>query len=84
MGVFGKKRFFDNTKEDIVPRSFRIHGKNIICPHCNNMQFMQKPILLNTSGMTFFSLDWANKSATTLTCTKCSQIQWFLEQPEIL
>jgi hypothetical protein len=32
--------------------------------------------------MTFLRLEWANRSATTLTCTQCSHIAWFLEHPE--
>jgi predicted nucleic-acid-binding Zn-ribbon protein len=84
MGILSKRPIFDSTKEDTSPHSFQILGKTITCPQCSNVQFLQKSILLNTPGMTFFSLDWANRTATTLTCTKCSQIQWFLQQPEKL
>ncbi len=82
MGFFSKKQIFDSTKEDTAPHSFQNMGKVINCPHCNNNRFVQKLILLNTPGMTFFSLDWANKTAATLTCTQCSNIQWFLQPPE--
>jgi hypothetical protein len=32
--------------------------------------------------MTFLNLDWANRTAATLTCTSCGRIEWFLADPE--
>jgi predicted nucleic-acid-binding Zn-ribbon protein len=84
MGFFSKQQIFDSTKEDKDPHSFRNNGKIITCLHCGGVQFVQKQILLNTPGMTFFSLDWANKTAFTFTCAKCSQILWFLQAPEVI
>jgi hypothetical protein len=37
---------------------------------------------LNTAGLSFFNLDWANRSAATLTCAMCGRIEWFLADPE--
>jgi hypothetical protein len=37
---------------------------------------------LNTAGLTFFNLDWANRSAATLTCTSCGRIEWYLTDPK--
>jgi hypothetical protein len=34
-----------------------------------------------TSGLTLLGLDWANRSAHLLICTKCSHISGFLERP---
>jgi predicted nucleic-acid-binding Zn-ribbon protein len=85
MGFFGKgKRVFDPTQKVTGPHSFRIQGKNITCPHCGNDQFEQRFILLNTPGMTFFNLDWANRTASVLACTRCSHLQWFQQQPEVV
>jgi len=84
MGFFSNKHIFDTTKEDTGPHKFQKNEKPIDCPHCGNTQFLQKQILLNTPGMTFFSLDWANKTASALICTKCSQILWFNEEPEVI
>jgi predicted nucleic-acid-binding Zn-ribbon protein len=85
MGFFGKgKKVFDPIQKVIGPHSFRIQGKNITCPHCGNDQFEQRFILLNTPGMTFFNLDWANRTASVLTCTRCSHLQWFQRQPEVV
>jgi len=38
--------------------------------------------MLNTVGLTFLELDWANRSGSLLICVKCSHIEWFLEEPE--
>ena len=84
MGFFSKRHIFDTTKKDTGPHTFQIKGKLVNCPHCGNTQFLQKQILLNTPGMTFFSLDWANKTASVLICTKCSQILWFNTEPEVI
>jgi hypothetical protein len=62
--------------------SYQIRGKEIVCLHCGNDQFDEGSALLNTSGMTFLNLDWANRSATVLVCQYCGHIQWFLQHPE--
>lgn len=36
---------------------------------------------MNTKGMTFFRMDWANEEATALVCTTCSHIAWFMKKP---
>jgi len=59
-------------------------GKNISCPHCGRGEFAEGSAQLNTAGMSFLNLDWANKSATTLACTRCGRIQWFIKKPERL
>ena len=64
------------------PGQYLAAGKKIECPHCGGDEFAQGKAQLNTAGMTFVDLDWANKSATTLACTKCGQIQWYLKEPE--
>jgi uncharacterized protein len=62
--------------------TYQLQGKVVTCPHCQNDQFDEGSALLNTAGMTFIHLDWANRSATILACKRCGQIQWFLQQPE--
>jgi uncharacterized protein len=84
MGLFGSKKIFDSTEKVTGAHVFAAQGKTIQCPHCGNDQFGMGSALLNTAGLTFFNLDWANRQATILTCTTCSHIMWFLRQPEIL
>ncbi|RPI27542.1 MAG: DNA-binding protein [Acidobacteria bacterium] len=50
------------------------------CPHCGNTTFETQSVLLNTRGLTFFNLDWLNRSATAYCCRNCGLIQWFLEE----
>lgn len=60
-----------------TPQSYDIAGKAVQCPHCANTTFVQRRILLNTRGATFFNFDWLNKDANVLTCTKCGRLEWF-------
>jgi predicted nucleic-acid-binding Zn-ribbon protein len=61
---------------------FSVAGKPVGCSHCGHDLFVEGRAQLNTAGMTFFNLDWANRSAATLACTRCGHIEWFLEDPE--
>ena len=56
-------------------------GKPVQCPHCQGKLFIAGEAQLNTALATLIDLDWANKSATILTCTSYGQIQWFGMQP---
>jgi len=64
------------------PCSYILKNRIIVCSHCENNVFHKGSALLNTSGMTFLGLDWANKEATVLSCQSCGQIQWFAIEPE--
>jgi len=68
--------------DSLGPGEFVVEGKKVVCPHCKNRVFDQGTAQLNTSGMTFVGLDWANRSAYTLLCKKCGHIEWFLSRPE--
>ena len=72
---------FRKSKE-AIPGEYSIAGKSIICPHCQSAQFIAGEAQLNTALATLIELDWINKSAAILTCTSCSQIQWFGNGPE--
>lgn len=61
---------------------FEVAGIAVRCPHCGGEEFVEGRTLLNTAGMTFFNLDWANRSAATLACVGCGRIEWFLADPE--
>lgn len=85
MGIFKKnKPLFDSTSTAHTSNSYQLQGRAIVCTHCGHNQFDQATALLNTPGMTFFGLDWANRSATLLSCKQCGRIEWFLRQPEEL
>jgi len=66
-----------------MPESrYKAGGIEVTCFHCKNNQFKKGAAQLNTKGMSFLNLDWLNKSATVLTCTRCSLILWFQEEPQ--
>lgn len=61
---------------------YSIAGIAVRCSHCDGEKFEIREALLNTAGMTFVRLDWANSPATVLVCANCSHLTWFLEEPE--
>lgn len=77
-------KLFDKTEKQIseAPDLYSLNGKQISCSHCSQNRFQKRDILLNTPGLTFFGLDWANRTAITLTCTTCGRIEWFTKEPE--
>lgn len=56
---------------------FTVQGKKLVCPFCSHNRFYTRRTLLNTVGMTFIGLDWANKEATNFICEHCGHILWF-------
>ena len=83
MSIFGsKKPLFDPTSTPHFSNAYQIEGKSITCQHCGHNKFDQAKILLNTPGMTFFGLDWANRTATILSCKRCGRIEWYVREPE--
>ncbi len=67
---------------ELGPGEYMAAGRKIRCPHCGGTYFIEGSAQLNTAGMTFLGLDWANRSATTLMCDHCGYIQWYGEKPE--
>jgi hypothetical protein len=55
-----------------------IKGIEINYTICGYNKFYIRKTLLNTPGMTFMNLDWANKSAINHVCGHCGHILWFL------
>ena len=72
---------FKKASSAMTQGQYEIEGKQIRCPHCGGDNFAQAEAQLNTSVMTFLNLDWLNRSAIVLVCTRCSQIQWFGKIP---
>ncbi len=66
------------------PQEYEVEGKQVQCSHCGNQTFAEGSAQLNTVGLTFLGLDWANKSATTLMCSACGRIEWFGQRPSKL
>lgn len=63
------------------PTQVTIAGRLLRCPHCQNDRFFQRSWQLNTTGLTFFNLDWLNPSASNYVCSVCGRIEWFTDPP---
>ena len=48
------------------------------CQVCSGLLFAQREIKMTTTGMTFFDLDWLNKSADGAICLRCGFVHTFL------
>jgi predicted nucleic-acid-binding Zn-ribbon protein len=84
MGRFGRafKRAGKALVATVGPGQYAAGGHLVVCPQCGGETFEEGKAQLNTSGMSLLNLDWANRSATTLACSHCGRIQWFLKHPE--
>jgi hypothetical protein len=76
------KRSVEAMGEAPAGERYTVAGIAVTCKHCSRERFVEGRAQLNTAGLTFFNLDWANRSAATLTCTSCGRIEWFLADPE--
>jgi hypothetical protein len=46
---------------------------------CRGELFIDREIKLNTSGMEFMGMEWANRSGTGLICDRCSFVHTFAD-----
>ena len=56
-----------------------INGKPLTCAHCGGDSFDERQAQLQTTGLSFFNLEWLAKSATVFTCQGCGRLEWFLD-----
>lgn len=48
------------------------------CHVCGGLQFASREVKMTTTGMTFFDLDWLNKSADGVICLRCGYVHVFM------
>lgn len=60
--------------------SYFVKGHQLYCPICKHEQFWTRETLMNTPGMTFFGIEWANKSAQNYICNNCGHVLWFINE----
>ena len=53
------------------------NGASLGCLVCSGSEFAKRTIKLNTGGMTFFGLDWANVTSQGLACLECGHLMEF-------
>lgn len=54
-------------------------GAALACVVCGGRDFAYREIKLNTTGMTFMDLDWANRSGAGAICRACGYVHTFLD-----
>jgi len=64
---------FSKRKPDTV----MVKDRKLICPVCDNDQFIETRAQMNTAVASFFDLDFANKSARCFVCSECTYVFWF-------
>ncbi len=48
------------------------------CHVCQGQLFVERSVQLNTSGMEFLGIEWANRGATGLICETCGYVHLFM------
>lgn len=48
------------------------------CQICGGLTFAQREVKMTTTGMTFFDMDWLNKSADGVICLRCGYVHTFM------
>ncbi len=69
--------FAKNLKKSMGPGQYEANGMKVTCVHCHGDRFEHGDAQLNTALATFLNLDFANRTATILTCQRCGYIHWF-------
>lgn len=60
------------------PRLVTVHGRALRCLVCGGDEFWDREVKLNSSGMEFFNLAWANQSALGVLCASCGYVHEFV------
>jgi hypothetical protein len=60
------------------PRRAAVYDRPLKCVVCGGEEFWDREVKLNTTGMEFFDLGWANRSALGVICARCGFIHQFL------
>ena len=55
-----------------------VAGKALACVICGAGEFVRREVKMNTGGMSFLGLDWANKSGDGVICKTCGYVHVFL------
>lgn len=81
----GSMGVFKNTKEAFErgmsgDSTYEIADSTLVCSHCGHTDFALESVLLNTRGMSFIGLDWANEDANAYICKNCGHIEWFVQR----
>ncbi len=53
-------------------------GRRLTCLVCGGERFAYREVSMNTAGMSFMGLDWANKTADGAICRTCGFVHTFM------
>lgn len=54
------------------------NGNRLTCVVCGHDSFVHREVLMNTAGLTFLDLDWANRAGDGAICRACGFVHTFL------
>ncbi len=60
------------------PNLVTVGRRAIYCLICGGQLFFDREVKMNTTGMEFFNLGWANQSALALICARCGYVHEFM------
>jgi hypothetical protein len=63
---------------DDTPHLATVLRRPLRCLVCDGPEFTGREVKINTSGMEFFDLGWANRSALGVVCVSCGFVHEFL------
>ncbi len=61
-----------------VPRLVTVLDRPLHCVVCGGAEFWDREVKLNSTGMEFLDLGWANQSALGLICARCGFVHEFV------
>ena len=60
-----------------LPDTVMVKNLKLICPVCDNDQFIETRAQMNTAVASLFDVDFANKTARCFVCSECTYVFWF-------
>lgn len=61
-----------------------VAGRLLACLVCGGDRFAYREVKLNTTGLTFFDLDWLNRSGAGAVCTACGYLHTFVDGSQLI
>jgi len=80
-GIRAARDEYTERRERPLGESYAAADRPVICLHCGGQRFTSRSAMLNSRVLTLIDLDWLDRSATALICTKCTEIRFFAEAP---
>jgi hypothetical protein len=66
------------SRSSNAPNLVTIGERRLHCMFCQGQRFWYREVKMNTTGMEFFDMAWANQSAHGLICAACGYVHEFM------